>query len=135
MMLDMMDSSINGEDIEYLINILKALAQTDEKYNKENGTLSLAGYSQKDGKLYLYAHASKEDKFGNFVEWKMTKPESIAHFLYSWLEGQEYKEEESWSGFDGSVHEGWRLKVGSQQMSWTWPVIMSFQPELIFYGK
>ncbi len=130
MMLSVMQSSINGEDIEFLTNILKALAQTDEKYRKEKGTLPLAGYSQKDGKLYLHSYFKYENKeFGDFVELKMTKPEGIAHFLYIWLENQEYEDD---MDFDGSVEKGWRLLIGSKAWS---GVVMIFQPELILYGK
>lgn len=128
MMLSVMESSINGEDIEFLIDILKALANTDEKYNKQKGELHLAGYSQKDGKLYLHSYEPKNQKFGTFIHWKMTKPESIAHFLYTWLESQEYEDID----FDGSTHEGWRLLVGPE--GWT-GIVMTFQPELILYGK
>jgi hypothetical protein len=59
----------------------------------------------------------------------MTKPEGIAHFLYIWLENQEYEDD---MDFDGSVEKGWRLLIGSKAWS---GVAMIFQPELILYGK
>jgi len=129
MMLSVMESSINGEDIEFLTDILKALARTDEKHKFERGSLSLAGYSQKNGNLYLHSFKTENLEFGTFVDWKMTKPENIAHFLYTWLENQTY---DSASGFDGSTHKGWRLLIGPR--AWT-GIVMTFRPELIFYGK
>jgi hypothetical protein len=124
-----MESSINGEDIEFLTDILKALARTSARYNKEEGVLPLAGYSQKDGKLYLHSYKTESKELGDFVELKMTKPEGIAHFLYIWLENQEYEDD---MDFDGSVEEGWRLLVGLR--GWM-SIVITFQPELILYGK
>lgn len=133
MMLGVMNGSINGESIDFLIDILTSIAKATT-----NKQIKFEGFSERDRKLYLHSISpsnENNEEYGRFVRLRMERPDRIAHFLYNWLENQhqESSNMKSHMGFDGTVVDGWRLHVGSIG-GWN-HIEMWFEPEHILYGK
>lgn len=92
--------SASGNSRDYLARLLAAV---------ELGTL--AGYTVETDPHRLTLYWATPEDLADYRRWPMSDPDSIAHFIYSWLTGLP---REAWTkrpDIDGSCSQGWGLFI------------------------
>ena len=98
--------TVNGDTIQFLTAILQTLGREA----KISGFLTKPATDKAKTQLILFWSQSSEPGYTSFP---ISKPESLAHFIYSWLDNLDTRAFGPDPDIDGSIKRGWHMHVAS----------------------